>query len=122
LEYDLLGLLTKEDCDLAYGKDMQKAQQAGLECLSSAVKWAVWGEIIFGGGGIVVGGALGAPALGVGALPGAGIGLVAGTGVDLIVDTCHYHHCEKKVDKMKKKAQKDYDDCLKKVDQQPVRH
>ena len=117
VKYDPLGLLTQDDCDDAYDADMKKVRAAGLKCTGSAVKWAIWGEVIFGGGGIVIGGVVGAGAGGVGALPGAGIGLVVGTGVDVIVDTCHYLHCKHKVDKMKEAADKAHKDCLKKVDQ-----
>jgi RHS repeat-associated protein len=116
VQYDPFGLLTKEDCDDAYEADMKKVRAEGLKCVGSAVVWAIGGEIIFGGGGVVVGGVIGAGAGGVGAVPGMGIGLAVGTGVDVIVDTCHYLHCKHKVDAMKKKADQDYQDCLKKVD------
>jgi hypothetical protein len=115
---DLFGLCpTKQDCDKAYDNAMQKAKQAGLDCLVSGIEWGIVGEVILGGGGTVVGAIAGAPAGGIGAAPGAGIGLVIGTGVNLIVDFVHLHHCEKKIDKMKQDAKKAHDDCLKQANQ-----
>jgi len=110
LKYDPYGLLTQEDCDEAYQRDMKNVQQAGAKCLSSAIKWGVIGEVLLGGGGAVVGAIFGN-------VPGAGAGLVAGTGANLIIDACHLHHCQKKVDKMKQDADKAKEDCLKKVTQ-----
>jgi RHS repeat-associated protein len=109
-KYDPFGLLTKEDCDDAYEADMKKVRAAGLKCTAGVVTWAIGGEIIFGGIGIVGGGLIGA-------LPGAGLGLIIGTGVDVVVDLCHYLHCKKEVDEMQKAADEAYEDCLKKVDQ-----
>jgi RHS repeat-associated protein len=110
MEYDSFGLLTKEDCDDQYVSDMKKATKKAAECLTSAIKWGVIGEVILGGGGLAVGGVIGN-------VPGAGTGLVIGTGVNLIIDVCHVHHCQKEVDKMKQSADKAHDDCLKQVKQ-----
>ena len=54
VKYDPLGLLTQDDCDDAYEADMKKVRAAGLKCTGSAVVWAIGGEIIFGGGGILL--------------------------------------------------------------------
>jgi RHS repeat-associated protein len=106
--YDALGLVTQDDCDQAYQNDLKKVQQAGSKCLGSALKWAIIGEVGFGGGGMIIGTVVG--------VYGAGIGLVLGTGVDAVVDICHWSHCNKEVKKMEQAAEKAHDDCLKTAD------
>jgi RHS repeat-associated protein len=110
LQHDSLGLVSEQDCQDAYDSAMKKAKQAGSKCLTDAIKHGVIGEVIFAGGGAVIGAIIGK-------VPGAGIGLVLGTGANLIVDVCQLKKCEKEVDKMKQDAKNAYDDCMKKLDE-----
>jgi YD repeat-containing protein len=109
LNYDSFGLLTKADCDSQYDSDMQKAKQAGLKCISSAIQEGLIGEVVWGAGGAIVGVLIGKSAA------GAGTGLVIGTGINLGIDFCHLHSCEKKVDKMENDAKNARKDCYKNV-------
>jgi len=104
VEYDINGLLTVADCDLQYAEATNAATIEGSKCLHSLVTWGLWGELGFGGGGILIG----AP----GGIIGSGIGLAIGTIVNGAVDVCHYLHCKHKVDKMELDALTAYTDCL----------
>jgi hypothetical protein len=107
--YDALGLLTEQDCEDQYDKDMAAVKKEGTACIQSALKWGLWGELILGVGGTAIG-AFGGPV-------GAGVGLFCGTGINGIIDMFHYAHCMKKVSAMTKAAEKAYQDCLMRVDQ-----
>jgi RHS repeat-associated protein len=111
---DLFGLScpTKADCDKAYDDAMNQANQAGLACLESGIEWGIGGEVVLGGGGVIIGGIFGN-------VPGAGTGFVIGTGVNMGIDFLHIHHCEQKVDKMKKDAEDARNNCYKQAGVKP---
>jgi RHS repeat-associated protein len=104
---DLFGLCpVTQNCQDDYDAAIKAANQANLNCLASAIEHGIVGEVILGGGGVVVG-------VIIGRAPGAGVGLVAGTGANLLIDFAHLHECETKVDKMKQDALAAYKNCLK---------
>jgi hypothetical protein len=100
-------LLDDDDCQQALNDALVKAGAAGLKCalIGSCTGFAgVFGGIAVGAGaGTIWGGPV-----------GTAVGVVVGGGVE-IYDWIHFRHCMDKVDEMKDKAQKDYDECEAKV-------
>jgi RHS repeat-associated protein len=106
--YDLLGLVTEEDCQQQLTKDMAKVAKEGGKCAAEAVKVGLYGglaSIVAGGVGAIFTSPIGGVAIG-----------GSGAGVTLVVDLCLYNRCMGKVQKMADAAKKSYADCMKKAD------
>jgi hypothetical protein len=102
VEYDSFGLLTLQDCDDQYDKDMAAADAAVKKCIASGVKWGIAGVIVLGGGGALF----------------ANIGgFFIGTGATAIIDGCHIAHCMGKANKMKYDAAVSWTNCVNHVNQ-----